>query len=470
VNALTVVMLAVLVVAARLSWRCGAPALAAGLAVLAVLPALTLWRQLSWPALAATAAVLGVLGWNRWARSAGLVTRCSARTRRKAGVASTIDVTRRGGGWAMRRRAGTVRPCLAGLSRWRRLVRLRTSEVAVRLCRAGLVDARDMTGLYERFLDPREEAQPSWAVEAFGPPPEDGDEREGWARRAGIVAAYRELRGHDDPADALGPAPKPGQVEAYAADQAAATHRRNAALRAAEAAATSEPGERARLEQQAADAAALAATLDARAAELQQLDDARARWLAHTAATRAAADRAKVELGARHVDDAQPDQQVTAEEWLATQRAAEAAEDPHRPVTHEAELADERDARDADLAAARAAVGNQADTTRTGRDRALHDLPEAHVPDIRDIAAAEPPPVAEDDLRVPTAEETSAALERAQRAVAEIQVVEEAREAAEHRADQLARWHAPDQAAEAEAAYTDAVERELPALGAADRY
>jgi type IV secretory pathway TraG/TraD family ATPase VirD4 len=139
VNALTVVMLAVLLVAARLSWQRGASALAAGLAVLAVLPALSLWRQLDWPALLAAAAVAGTLAWNRWARSAGLVTRWSARTRRKAGVASTFDVLRRGGGWAMRRRAGTVRPSLAGLSRWRRLALLRTREVAVRLCRAGLV-------------------------------------------------------------------------------------------------------------------------------------------------------------------------------------------------------------------------------------------------------------------------------------------------------------------------------------------
>ena len=61
-NAVTVVMLAVLVVAARLSWQWGASALAAGLAVLAVLPALSLWRQLSWPALLAAAAVARCAG------------------------------------------------------------------------------------------------------------------------------------------------------------------------------------------------------------------------------------------------------------------------------------------------------------------------------------------------------------------------------------------------------------------------
>ncbi|MFP5021187.1 hypothetical protein [Pseudonocardia phyllosphaerae] len=35
------------------------------------------------------------------------------------------------------------------------------------------------------------------------------------------MAAYRELRGHDDPAEALGPVPKPGQVEEFAAYRAA---------------------------------------------------------------------------------------------------------------------------------------------------------------------------------------------------------------------------------------------------------
>jgi hypothetical protein len=58
--------------------------------------------------------------------------------------------------------------------------------------------------------------RPAWELEAFGPPPEGAD-RQQWVERAGLVAAYRELRGHDDPGEALGPAPKPGQVEAYAA-------------------------------------------------------------------------------------------------------------------------------------------------------------------------------------------------------------------------------------------------------------
>jgi hypothetical protein len=57
--------------------------------------------------------------------------------------------------------------------------------------------------------------------------------------------------------------------------QAAARQHQTAALRRAEAMAADDPAERARLEQDAAEAAALAAVLEARAAELQQLDGAR---------------------------------------------------------------------------------------------------------------------------------------------------------------------------------------------------
>ncbi|WP_246633755.1 MobF family relaxase, partial [Pseudonocardia nigra] len=201
-----------------------------------------------------------------------------------------------------------------------------------------------------------EQATP-WAVEAFGPVPAHGDARRAWERQAGSVAAVRELAGHDELADALGPAPKPGQVEQYAAyraawrtlgrpeidreelelsdgqlrvrvrayerettwgprfvgnelagtHQTAAAHRQTAALRAAEADAAPEPGARARLQQEAAQAAALADVLDTRAAQLQKLDDDRAAFLAHTAGTRAAAERAKAELAARHVDDTEPE-------------------------------------------------------------------------------------------------------------------------------------------------------------------
>ena len=53
--------------------------------------------------------------------------------------------------------------------------------------------------------------RPAWAVEALGPvPAEPGPARDKWEQQAGLVASYRELRGHDDASEALGPAPEPG--------------------------------------------------------------------------------------------------------------------------------------------------------------------------------------------------------------------------------------------------------------------
>jgi len=331
---------------------------------------------------------------------------------------------------------------------------------------------------------------PAWAVEALGPVPAEGQERIEWQRQVGAVAAYREMAGHDDPTEALGSAPKPGQVEAYAAyraawralgrpeidreelelsngqlrmrvrahdreaawapryvanelagtHQAAAAHRHTAALRAAEAAAATDPDQRAQLAREGAEAAALAETLDARAVELQQLDDARSRWLAHTAGTRSGADRATVELAARHVDD-DDEQRVTAEEWLTAHRAADELEDPHRDIT-------EDDITEADITESDVSEPTRFDVNES--DRGVATPPAA---DIRDVAAAEPPPVHEDAVRVPDATETSAGIDRAQRALAEIQDREaaEEHEAAEHRAEELSRWHVADQPLEDDA-------------------
>jgi len=349
---------------------------------------------------------------------------------------------------------------------------------------------------------------PVWAVEVFGPVPADLAERGNWERQAGMVAAYRELRGHDDPTDALGPAPQPGQVEQYAAyraawrtlgrpeidreelemsdgqlrvrvrahdreaawapryvgnelagtHQAAATHRQTATLRAAEAAAGDDPGTRVQLERAATEAAALADTLDARATKLQALDDARARWLGHTAGTRAAAERAKGELAARHADDAEPEQQVTAEEWLDAHRDATADDDRHRAITP----ADLADIRPNDVAP------SWADDMPWAGDRA--DQPaEVAGRDLREIAAAEPAPIAEDVVRVPSADETSNAIEQANRALAEIHAREaaDAQEAAQRRADELNRWHTHDQA-EQETVDDDTAEREPPGFERTD--
>ncbi|MGH3613313.1 MAG: ATP-dependent DNA helicase [Pseudonocardia sp.] len=320
------------------------------------------------------------------------------------------------------------------------------------------------------------EAPSSWALDALGPVPDDGVERQAWQERAAVVAGYREMRGHDDPVDALGPAPQPGQVEAHAAyraawqaldrpaidlaehemsdgqlrcrirawerdqawapryvgnelagtRQAADTQRQTAALRTAEAAAAGDAAERVRLEAEARDAAALADLLDVRAGQLQQLDDDRAAYLAHTAGTRAAADVSRYLLAERHADDIQPEPQVTAEEWLAVERADRADDDAGRAVT-EHDLTD-------DLEPVDRAV-----------EPAEHVL-DGSEPDIREVAAREPAPVREDDVRVPTAEEVAAALAQANRSISEIaarSTLDEQADAAE-RVEQLARWHTAD--------------------------
>lgn len=345
-----------------------------------------------------------------------------------------------------------------------------------------------------------------WAVEAFGPVPAESEPRAEWAAKAAAVAGHRELTGHDDPTDALGPAPKRGQVETYAswrsawralgrpeADrdelelsdgqlrirvrtatrekawapryvanelagtrQAADTHRRTATVRAAEAANTADPARRADLERHAAGAAALASALEERVTELQQVEQARGHWLAHTAATRANADRATAEVAARGIDTNAPDDTVTAAEWLAAHRAADTTEDPHRPVTDLAELTDVTAQRDADLAAVEhlpPAVPGPA--TAAGENEQTPEatpMGETAMLDVRDTDADEPPPVEEDTVRVPTAAETADAVQRAQRALAEITARQAAEdhEAAEQRAQQLTRWHGDDQGAEQE--------------------
>ncbi len=347
------------------------------------------------------------------------------------------------------------------------------------------------------------EEAPAWAVAAFGPVPADFAARKEWQRHAATVAAYRELRGHHDPAEALGAAPQPGQCEAYAAyraawralgrpeierdelemsdgqlrmraraydrelpwapryvgnelagtHQAAATHRQTAALRRAEAGATSNPAEQARLQREAADAAALAQVLDARAAELQALDDARARWLVHTAGTRAAAERAQSMLAERHADDTEPEQRVTAEEWLTAHRDANAEDEQYRAVTED-DVIDHPD----DLA-----------RTHDEHDQPVDEPTELHERDLREVAAAEPRPVAEDVVRVPSADETSAAIEKANRALAEMRArdVVDTAEADEHRAEELNRWHAQDQATDQDTTDHTAVDDE-PAFERSD--
>ena len=353
---------------------------------------------------------------------------------------------------------------------------------------------------------------PSWLTAAIGEVPHEPEERDTWREKAATVAAWRESHAHDDPEDALGPAPAPGQVEAFAAyraawralgrpeidreelelsdgqlrvrvrahdreaawapryvgnelagtHQAAASHRQTEQLRRAEVSAATEETERARLTNEADQARALSETLEQRADQLGELDDARSRWLAHTAGTRAAAERAKAELAARHADDTDPEPKVTAAEWLAAHRAAVAEDERHCEVT-DADVFDPTRQHVDDPVVQRPMessderVGGDAATDALDVDASdVHDrhneepVPGQPEQDIREVVADEPRAEAEDDVRVPTADEIAAAVDGAQRALAEIRARDTADAAAdqEHRAEQLTQWRERDQVAE----------------------
>jgi hypothetical protein len=182
---------------------------------------------------------------------------------------------------------------------------------------------------------------PQWAREALGPVPDDAVERAEWESRASWAAAYRELAGRDDDADALGAAPPAGLAEAhaawraahgaldlpdagadeaemsdgalrarerafereetwaprYVADDLAAAERRaeqarvDAQVWVARAGAATDPTEAAQLRQAAEQARADAADAARQAADLDDADTARAEWWAHTAVTRDNAER-----------------------------------------------------------------------------------------------------------------------------------------------------------------------------------
>ena len=67
---------------------------------------------------------------------------------------------------------------------------------------AGLMDARK-----DRIGEHAAEYAPSWAVDALGPVPADPPDRADWQKRAASIGAWRELSGHCDPADPIGPEP-----------------------------------------------------------------------------------------------------------------------------------------------------------------------------------------------------------------------------------------------------------------------
>ena len=99
----TVLILAVLDGSTVWTWQRGSRAMALVLALVATLPAVTLARALPWPVLVVVGLVLAVVVWNRWSRTSATVTRLGSRSRRKAGVASTVDIARVGPSWPRRR-------------------------------------------------------------------------------------------------------------------------------------------------------------------------------------------------------------------------------------------------------------------------------------------------------------------------------------------------------------------------------
>ncbi len=130
----------ILAVVTAVAWRRGAHSIAFGSGAVAVLPGTTLVTTAHPLALAGLGLALAGFGWHRYGRTMATVTRWGATTRRKAGVASSLDIARVGSTVAMRRQAAMVRPSLRQpnrRARWAQLLRLPAVEVAVELCWVG---------------------------------------------------------------------------------------------------------------------------------------------------------------------------------------------------------------------------------------------------------------------------------------------------------------------------------------------
>jgi type IV secretory pathway TraG/TraD family ATPase VirD4 len=126
---------AVALISAPIAWRRKDHTLAVGCAAGGLVLTTVVKPLLTVAVLVCAAAV----AYHRWGHTAKVVTRWGARSRRKHGVASTLDIARHASWVAMRRKATTVRPSLAELTRRARIRRVRTHHVAVPLCRTGLL-------------------------------------------------------------------------------------------------------------------------------------------------------------------------------------------------------------------------------------------------------------------------------------------------------------------------------------------
>ncbi len=358
--------------------------------------------------------------------------------------------------------------------------------------RAGAADLRRHELGADLATDP-----PQWALDALGPVPDGAEDplaRHDWKQRAGWAGAHRELADHTgDGTDPLGAAPPQGQVEKAAVfrtahealglvdagaeeasmsdgqlraryqalkrdetwaprhvdDELAAAHQhaqRSRADAAVWAARTESPGrDDAEIDvlRDAAEEAAGEAEVAVRVAgDLEAVDAARARWYAETAVTRDHAHRAGAELRARGIDPEAPDDRVTADEWIEAHRAEQADADRHREITEDYELHDDP------AAATDTVTGAATDAATDIDDRQV----ETDVPDIRDTST--PDPAERTDTarreRHPTLDETAEDVTRAQLALREIAHRRQYEQTVEaDRADELRRWDADADAAEA---------------------
>jgi hypothetical protein len=318
-----------------------------------------------------------------------------------------------------------------------------------------------------------------------------------WEHAAGWVAAYRELAEHTSDVDVLGSAPTAGLAEKhatwhaaheaaalpeagaeeaemadgllrvhvrawereqhwaprYVADEleattkAARTASENAGVWTARVEVTADPVEAQRLQDEAVWARAQAEALAQKAEQLDLADTVRARWSVETAVTRDLADRARAELDRRGISLDDPAEQVTAEEWLAADRAQQAAEDPVRAIRDESELVDEQTL----------TLPEERDQGPRALEAAPPDIRALSVPDVTEFADPE------DRSRIPSVEKTRETVERARDAIGEFdrrddeQRAHDRWDAEEHRSQELAQWAAADDQAreQTEASHSD---------------
>ena len=297
---------------------------------------------------------------------------------------------------------------------------------------------------------------------------QDPDGRARWEQRAGWAQSYRELVGHDDPADALGAAPAAGLAEKVAVFHAAhaaldlpdvgadeermsegrlrarwaawqreqdvapryvaddletahTAHRRastDATIWQARADTETDPLVRDEIATAARQAREQAERLAAQIEQLTTADDARAAFLVDSAVTRDRAERARTAAGLRGINLDDQSDRVTAQEWLDAHLADQQADEAHREITEDDIARDNGRADGTDDQTARA------ETARSESDAAGRADP---------TQQAEPA----ERRRVRPPDATTVAFERAQQVLREVAERQQAEQAAAAHAAEL---------------------------------